>query len=163
MPVSTLRTWVLGLIFAIIMPGLNQFFFFRYPSVQINGIAAQLLIFPLGRAAAAFIPNWTIFGVRLNPGPFTVKEHVLCTVRFSSGIDNYHSLTMFSFYSRLWHVLNYIPLFYIYWLFQATVGIGSAYATDIVAVQRVYYNQIYNFSCQFFPNCFTWTFRIIIF
>lgn len=97
MPVSTLRTWIIGLIFAIIMPGLNQFFFFRFPSVQISGIAAQLLTYPIGRAAAAFVPNWTIFGVRLNPGPFTVKEHVLVTVRFSSGINNYHTLTMFSF------------------------------------------------------------------
>jgi len=111
MPVSTLRTWFLGLAFAIIMPGLNQFFFFRFPAVQISGIAAQLLIFPFGRAAAAFVPNWTIFGVRLNPGPFTVKEHVLVTI-------------------------------------MATVGIGSAYATDIIAVQRVYYNQVYNFSYQ---------------
>ena len=98
MPVSTLRTWFLGIAFAIVMPGLNQFFFFRFPSVQISGIAAQLLIFPFGRALATFTPNWTIFGVRLNPGPFTVKEHVLVTVRFSSGIDNnYHTLTLFSF------------------------------------------------------------------
>ena len=88
MPVSTLRTWVLGIIFAIIMPGINQFFFFRFPSVQIGGIAAQLLVFPFGRAAAAFIPKWTIFGVQLNPGPFTIKEHVLVTVRFSSGCNS---------------------------------------------------------------------------
>ncbi|KAH0590027.1 hypothetical protein H2248_000205 [Termitomyces sp. 'cryptogamus'] len=33
---------------------------------------------------------------------------------------------------------------------QATVGYQSAYATDIIAVQRVYYNQIYNFSYQWF-------------
>jgi OPT family small oligopeptide transporter len=113
MPASTVRTWVLGIIFAIIMPGLNQFFFFRFPSVQISGIAAQLLVFPFGRAAAAFVPNWTIFGVRLNPGPFSLKEHVLVTI-------------------------------------MATVGIGSAYATDIIAVQRVYYNQVYNFDFQWF-------------
>jgi hypothetical protein len=41
---------------------------------------AQLLSFPCGRAAAAYIPNWRIMGVPLNPGPFTVKEHVLITV-----------------------------------------------------------------------------------
>ena len=112
MPVSTLRTWVIGLIFAIIMSGLNQFFFFRFPSVGITGIAAQLLTFPIGRAAAAFLPNWTIFGVRLNPGPFTLKEHVLITVRTSPGIDNYHTFTIFFlFSSRLWHVLNYASVF----------------------------------------------------
>ncbi|KAJ6568984.1 small oligopeptide transporter, partial [Mycena capillaripes] len=108
MPVTTVRTWVLGIIWAIIIPGLNQFFFFRFPGITITGIVAQLLSFPCGRAAAAYLPNWRIFGVSLNPGPFTVKEHVLIT---------------------------------------ASVGAGSAYAT--VAVQRVYYNQTYNFSCKF--------------
>jgi OPT family small oligopeptide transporter len=33
---------------------------------------------------------------------------------------------------------------------QASVGAQSAYATDIIAVQRVYYNQVYNFSYQWF-------------
>lgn len=61
------------------------------------------------------MPNWKIFGVSLNPGPFTVKEHVLLTI-------------------------------------MATVGGQSAYATDIVAVQRVFYNQVFNFSCTSFSN-----------
>lgn len=112
-PVNTIRSWVLGLIWAIIVPGLNQFFFFRYPSVTITGIVAQLLSFPLGKAWAKFLPNVKIFGVSLNPGPFSIKEHVLITI-------------------------------------MATVGYQSAYATDIVAVQRVYYNQTYNFSCTSF-------------
>jgi hypothetical protein len=80
MPVSTIRSWVIGVIWAILIPGLNQFFFFRYPSVIITGIVAQLLSFPIGRAAAAWVPNWSVFGYQLNPGPFTVKEHVLVTV-----------------------------------------------------------------------------------
>lgn len=46
----------------------------------------------------------------LNPGQFSIKEHVLATI-------------------------------------MASVGSGSAYATDIVAVQRVYYNQNFNFGC----------------
>ncbi|KAJ7259929.1 small oligopeptide transporter [Mycena rebaudengoi] len=108
MPASTFRTWVIGLAFAILIPGLNQFFFFRYPSVTITAIVGQLLSFPVGRAAAAYLPKWRFLGINLNPGPFTVKEHVLIT---------------------------------------ASVGAGSAYAT--VAVQRVYYHQIYNFSCKF--------------
>ncbi|KAK0475963.1 oligopeptide transporter [Armillaria luteobubalina] len=110
-PASTLRSWVLGLIWAIIIPGLNQFFFFRYPSVTVTGIVAQLLVFPIGRTWARIVPNWKIFGLSLNPGPFSIKEHVLVTI-------------------------------------MASVGSGSAYATDIVAVQRVYYNQTYNFGYQ---------------
>ncbi|KAG5725413.1 Sexual differentiation process protein isp4 [Termitomyces sp. T112] len=113
MPVATLRAWFIGILWAVIIPGVNQFFFFRFPAVTVTGIVAQLLSFPIGRAAAAWVPNWTIFGFRLNPGPFTVKEHVLITI-------------------------------------MATVGYQSAYATDIIAVQRVYYNQIYNFSYQWF-------------
>ncbi|KAI0779970.1 OPT oligopeptide transporter [Fomes fomentarius] len=111
MPASSLRTWVLGLIWAIIIPGMNQFFFFRFPSVTVGGIVAQLISFPIGRAWAKFVPNYKIFGIPLNPGPFNVKEHVLITI-------------------------------------MASVGAGSAYATDIVAVQRVYYNQTYTFGYQ---------------
>lgn len=80
MIVNTLRAWVIGLVWSVIIPGLNQFFFFRFPSVTISGIVAQLLAFPVGRAAAASLPNWKIFGLPLNPGPFSIKEHVLITV-----------------------------------------------------------------------------------
>ncbi|EGN97372.1 hypothetical protein SERLA73DRAFT_75065 [Serpula lacrymans var. lacrymans S7.3] len=110
-PVASLRAWVMGLAWAILIAGLNQFFYFRYPSVTISSIVAQLLSFPVGRAWAKVMPNVKIFGIKVNPGPFTIKEHVLVTI-------------------------------------MATVGSQSAYATDIVAVQRVYYNQTYNFSYQ---------------
>jgi OPT family oligopeptide transporter len=103
MPCSTIRAWVIGMIWAILIPGLNQFFFFRWPNITITGLVAQLVSFPMGRAWARFMPRVKIFGVSLNPGPFTVKEHVLLTV-------------------------------------MATVTNGSAYATDIIAVQRVYYS-----------------------
>jgi OPT family small oligopeptide transporter len=111
MPCSTLRAWVIGLFWAILLPGLNQFFFFRWPSITISGLVAQLLSFPMGRAWAKIMPRVKIFGVSLNPGPFTVKEHVLLTV-------------------------------------MATVTNGSAYATDIIAVQRVFYGQHPVFAYQ---------------
>nr|GAT53596.1 OPT oligopeptide transporter [Mycena chlorophos] len=110
-PVATIRAWTLGLFWAIIIPGLNQFFFFRYPSVTVTSMVAQLLTFPLGRIWARTFPNISIFGLSLNPGPFSIKEHVLITI-------------------------------------MAGVGAGSAYATDIVAVQRVYYDQTFNFGYQ---------------
>ncbi|CAA7266324.1 unnamed protein product [Cyclocybe aegerita] len=83
MPQMTLRVWVIGIAAAIVIPGLNQFFFFRFPSITISGIVAQLVSFPIGRAFAAWLPNWKIFGVSINPGPFTVKEHVLITIMAS--------------------------------------------------------------------------------
>lgn len=103
-PVGTMRSWVLGVIWSIIIPvcflldiihcnsfllaweqGLNQFFYFRYPSVTILGIVAQLLTFPMGRAWAQFMPNVKILGISVNPGPFSIKEHVLVTIMASVG------------------------------------------------------------------------------
>ncbi|KAF8263227.1 small oligopeptide transporter [Lactarius quietus] len=110
MPASTLRAWLLGIIWAVLIPGVNQFFFFRYPSVSISSIIPLLLTFPLGKSWARYIPNRTIFGVELNPGPFTIKEHVIITI-------------------------------------MASVG-SPAYATDIVAVQKVFYHQNPSFAYQ---------------
>ncbi|KAI0085713.1 small oligopeptide transporter [Irpex rosettiformis] len=114
MPAGTLRAWILGLIWAIVIPGVNQFYFFRYPSVTIGPLVAQLLSFPVGRLMARLLPRVQIFSASLNPGPFSIKEHVVVTI-------------------------------------MAGVGASSAYAasTDIVAVQRFYYNQTYNFGYQF--------------
>ncbi|PSS37359.1 hypothetical protein PHLCEN_2v836 [Hermanssonia centrifuga] len=109
MPCATFRAWFVGLVWAVIIPGLDQFFFFRYPSVTITGIVAQLISFPIMRVWARFVPAVKIFGVSLNPGPFSIKEHVIITI-------------------------------------MANVGSGSAYATDIIAVQRVFYNQSPSFG-----------------
>ncbi|KAG6373226.1 OPT oligopeptide transporter [Boletus reticuloceps] len=112
-PVMTLRTWVLGITCSVIIPGVNQFLFFRYPSVPIMGLVVQLISYPLGSLWASHMPRKRMFGISLNPGPFSIKEHVLITI-------------------------------------MASVGSQSAYATDIIAVQRVYYNQHYGFTYQWF-------------
>ncbi|KAJ7260650.1 OPT oligopeptide transporter [Mycena rebaudengoi] len=108
-PVTTVRARTLGVIWVIIIPGLNQFFFFRYPAVTVTSIVAQLLTSPLGRTWARFFPNVKIFGIALNPG--AIKEHVLIII-------------------------------------MAGIGASNVYATDIVVVQRVYYEQNYNFGYQ---------------
>jgi len=88
MPASTLRAWTIGLLLAVVIPGVNQFYFFRYPAVQVGGLFALLIAFPLGRAWEAVMPYWRIGGIDINPGPFTMKEydHVNCIVG-SSGTD----------------------------------------------------------------------------
>ncbi|KAJ8488073.1 hypothetical protein ONZ51_g3778 [Trametes cubensis] len=111
MPVNTLRAWLLGIIWAMIIPGVNEFYYFRYPSIMVGGIVAQLVSFPIGRAWARWVPNVKILGVSLNPGIFTIKEHVLITI-------------------------------------MAGVGAQAAYATEIIAVQRVWYKQNFNFAYQ---------------
>ncbi|KAN0103573.1 oligopeptide transporter [Russula decolorans] len=111
MPSSTFRAWVLGLIWAVLLPGVNQFFSFRYPSVGISQYFPMLLSLPICKAWARYLPNISFFGIPLNPGPFTIKEHVIITI-------------------------------------MAGIGAGSAYATDIIAVQKVFYNQHPPFAYQ---------------
>jgi hypothetical protein len=47
MPASTLRVWVLGLMWAVVHPGVNQFFYFRYPAVTISSVSLIFLKFRL--------------------------------------------------------------------------------------------------------------------
>ena len=145
MPCSTLRAWVIGFFWAILVPGLNQFFYFRIPSVQITSVSdtatlifcaclpslqvvVQLLSFPIVRLWARIMPNVKIFGLSLNPGPFTIKEHVLITIMGSVGAASAYAVGRFPDQDMPFpsHTLQ----------------------TDIVAVQRVFYGQTYNFSYQ---------------
>lgn len=86
MPVSTLRMWVLGIVFTILGSGINQFFSLRYPSVHIVALVAELLAYPLGVFLAKTLPLSTISLGRLgsftiNPDrKFNIKEHALIVI-----------------------------------------------------------------------------------
>ena len=40
---------------------------------------------------------------------------------------------------------------------MASVGAQSAYATDIIAVQRVYYNEVWSFACMLPSAAIAWS------
>lgn len=70
-PVSTLRAWMIGLIWAVIIPGLNQFFYMRFPSVTVTSVSGLyqselggrlILLGAEDCCAVAFIPSWPIVG-----------------------------------------------------------------------------------------------------
>jgi len=88
-PSSTIRAWAIGISFSDTMAIINQLFSIRQPAIFVGGHVAQLLAYPFGRAAAAWLPDWgiTLFGTRhsLNPGPFSKKEHMLITIMSSIG------------------------------------------------------------------------------
>ncbi|KAG8706561.1 hypothetical protein FRC09_002348 [Ceratobasidium sp. 395] len=115
MPTNTFRMWFLGLIFTVLIAGLNQFFSMRYPSVQITALVAQLVALPAGKLLEKLLPraHITTFGYTwsLNPGPFNIKEHTLITV-------------------------------------MANVVAGGAYATDIIAAQKTFYDQHWSAAYQ---------------
>lgn len=86
-PCSTIRAWVIGLIFSVLLAFINQLFSIRQPSIGVGQNVAQLLAYPLGKAAEKTLPDWgfTLFGMRhsLNPGHFSKKEHMLITIMAS--------------------------------------------------------------------------------
>ncbi|CZR56581.1 related to sexual differentiation process protein isp4 [Phialocephala subalpina] len=89
MPSSTIRAWVIGLLFVVALAFINQLFSIRQPQITVLANVAQLLCYPVGKAAEALLPDWgfTIFGSRhsLNPGKFSTKEHMLITIMASVG------------------------------------------------------------------------------
>lgn len=83
-PCSTLRSWAIGLLFSVLLAFVNQLFDIRQPAIRVMANVAQLLAYPVGKAAENWLPDkgFTLGGVRhsLNPGPFTKKEHMLITI-----------------------------------------------------------------------------------
>ena len=59
---------------------MNLLFSFHSPSFAITTFVTSILAWPLGRFWAWCMPNWKIFGVSLNPGPFNIKEHAIITI-----------------------------------------------------------------------------------
>lgn len=83
-PSSTIRAWVIGLVFSLLLAFINQLFDIRQPTIRVMANVAQLLAYPIGKAAENWLPDrgFTLFGIRhsLNPGPFHKKEHMLITI-----------------------------------------------------------------------------------
>ena len=83
-PVNTFRAWFLGIIFAILGTGINQFFSMRYPGIWIYTYVAQFVAYPCGVFLAKFLPTYRFplgpLSFTLNPGPFSQKEHMLISI-----------------------------------------------------------------------------------
>ena len=57
-------------------------------------IVPQVLSFPLCNAWARYMPNVSIFGFPLNPGPFTIKEHVIITIMANVGASTAYAVSV---------------------------------------------------------------------
>ncbi|KAH0335799.1 OPT-domain-containing protein, partial [Aureobasidium melanogenum] len=91
MPCASLRAYIIGLGFVTLLAFINQLFSIRQPSITVEANVAQLLAYPVGVAAARWLPDkgFTLFGTRhsLNPGPFSRKEHMLITIMAKVGAN----------------------------------------------------------------------------
>ncbi|KAG0378654.1 hypothetical protein BGX24_003220 [Mortierella sp. AD032] len=106
MPCNTFRMWFLGLLWTCIISFVNQFFYMRETQISIGYSVVALLSLPMGHFMARVLPTrqFNLFGLKfsLNPGPFSIKEHVLIGTMVSCNTS-------------------------------------TAYAVDIVVLQKVFY------------------------
>lgn len=106
LPCNTLRAWTIGLSLIFLGASMNTLFSLRAPSISLGALIAQVIAWPLGHGWARFVPEreltlpwpgWLGGGgrggamgatkkglrVKLNPGPFNVKEHAVIVVMAS--------------------------------------------------------------------------------
>ncbi|KAF9111125.1 hypothetical protein BGX27_005360 [Mortierella sp. AM989] len=106
-PYNTFRMWTLGLFWTCIVAFINQFFYLRQATISINYSVVALLSLPMGHLMAYALPTrqFNFLGAKcsLNPGPFSIKEHVLIGT-------------------------------------MVACNSGTAYAVDIVMLQKLWYN-----------------------
>ena len=80
LPQNTIRMWVMAVILTTIGSGMNLLFSLHSPAFSITTFVTSILAWPIGIMWHKIIPDWKIFGVPLNPGPFNVKEHALVVI-----------------------------------------------------------------------------------
>ncbi|KAI9183853.1 OPT super [Blastocladiella emersonii ATCC 22665] len=123
LPSLTFRDWFLGTIFLILLGAVNTLMSFRTNAFGISSYFAVLLGYPLGKAMHAFLPSYRI---DTNPGPFTVKEHVLITIFASTGAGGIYGIENI-IVQKVFYKLDIGPLSSILFLLSTSVlGFGIA-------------------------------------
>ncbi|KAK4106767.1 small oligopeptide transporter [Parathielavia hyrcaniae] len=94
LPCNTLRAWTIGLSLIFLGASMNTLFSLRSPNISLGALIAQVIAWPLGRGWARFVPDKELplplpwpggkrRSLRLNPGPFNIKEHAIIVVMAS--------------------------------------------------------------------------------
>ncbi|KAK3302024.1 OPT oligopeptide transporter protein-domain-containing protein [Chaetomium strumarium] len=99
LPCNTLRAWTIGLSLIFLGASMNTLFSLRSPNISLGALIAQVIAWPLGRGWARFVPDKEIavsippwlswderkraIRLKLNPGPFNIKEHAIIVVMAS--------------------------------------------------------------------------------
>lgn len=108
LPVSTIRAWSMGIVFAACVSFINAFFSIRLPAIAVGSNIVQLLAYPIGKFMEKTLPDWgfTLFGVRhsLNPGPFNKKEHMLISLMSAISVTQPYTNNI------VW--IQYLPRFF---------------------------------------------------
>ncbi|KAI9204885.1 OPT oligopeptide transporter protein-domain-containing protein [Polychytrium aggregatum] len=95
-PCFTVRAMFLAILFCVITSAVNVILSFRTNAFTVPAYVAVIISYPIGIFFAKVLPDvrFKLFGVEnsLNPGPFSIKEHVLIYIMSNAGtpygIDN---------------------------------------------------------------------------
>ncbi|XBI82040.1 hypothetical protein VPH35_090821 [Triticum aestivum] len=101
LPTLTLRVWIIGITGCIIMSLVSVMTGFRQNPVGVPNFVVTILCYSLGKFMASVLPsNLRVRGTRIkisiNPGPFNIKEHLLSTVIFSSGLGTMPAANLYA-------------------------------------------------------------------
>lgn len=107
-PCSAVRAWSIGMSLVFVGASMNTLFSLRQPSISIGALVAQIMAWPIGHGWARVMPDWHFSTLgrswRLNPEPFTIKEHavigVMASVTFSVAYSTDIILAQFVFYKQ---------------------------------------------------------------
>lgn len=85
----SVRVFVLGISVCVLTAAVSELFFFKSSAPTLSAFFIILVTLPLGKALARYTPEKRIhigpWEFEANPGPFTVKEHLLTTILAGSG------------------------------------------------------------------------------
>ncbi|KAJ6776057.1 ISP4 LIKE PROTEIN [Salix koriyanagi] len=107
--VLTFRTWTLGMAACILLSFANQFFQYRSNQLSIDSVTIQILVLPIGKFMAAKLPKkqisvpFTKWSFSLNPGPFSMKEHVLITIFANCGAGGVYAVYIITIIKAFYH------------------------------------------------------------
>ncbi|KAJ3318241.1 hypothetical protein HDV06_000734 [Boothiomyces sp. JEL0866] len=132
-PALTIRGLFIATLFAIPLTFINTMASFRNNPYSIPSTIANILAYPIGIFFAAVLPDVSLFGVSLNPGPFSVKEHVLINIIVSAsssppyGIDNVVAQKLFFGDDRVNFWNSYLFIFCTQFLGYGLAGLGRRF------------------------------------
>ncbi|EPQ31156.1 uncharacterized protein PFL1_01344 [Pseudozyma flocculosa PF-1] len=122
LPALTWRALVIGSFFCVIGAAVSQLFFYKSNSPSFSTYFVILISLPVGKWLARKLPDKTIWigpwSFELNPGPFSIKEHMLVAIISSSGASSAGATDIINIQELFYH--QRMP-----WLASLTLLISS--------------------------------------
>ncbi|KAG0011323.1 hypothetical protein BGZ80_000768 [Entomortierella chlamydospora] len=130
LPTVTFRYFILSAFFVALGAVISQISWFRTTSASYSMFFVQIASYWLGNLMSRTLPctevNLGLFKFNLNPGPFSVKEHVLVTLAASAGATSNLGEIIVSVKDLFYHEqMHPVAAIFLMW---ATIWMGYSFA-----------------------------------